>query len=304
VTVDGASIWSAPTIPSIVLATVKVGTVLDVLAQGNAWYRVVLPGDPTRSGYIQVRQVESAPDRILPPGARAPVQARDVVKRPPRRAYLSVSGGYVPAPVDFDTSATFTKNVEEGTLDVVYDNQRTPLFDVGYGIEINGGLFFAVGVSYVNGTSDVTIEQQVPHPFFFDKKRTVTGTVTGLQRDELALHLQAAWVQSISQRIQIQVAGGPTLFRLEQTFVTDVNYTEEYPFDTAEFDSAVTEKQDKVRWGANAQLNVVVMLNRQVSIDGLVRYSRATVPFEASDGSTFDAAAGGLQVGAGLRFQF
>ena len=40
---------------------------------------------------------------------------------------------------------------------------------------------------------------------------------------------------------------------------------------TAEFDSAVTEKQNKLRWGANAQLNVVVMMNRQVSIDGLVR---------------------------------
>jgi hypothetical protein len=83
-----------------------------------------------------------------------------------------------------------------------------------------------------------------------------------------------------------------------------VNYTEEYPFDTAEFESAVTEKQDKFRLGANAQLNIIVMLNRQVSLDGLVRYSRASVPFEAPDGSTFDAAAGGLQVGGGLRFGF
>jgi hypothetical protein len=165
-------------------------------------------------------------------------------------------------------------------------------------------LFFALGVSYVNGTSDVSIEQQIPHPFFFDKNRTVTATVTGLQRDELALHFQAAWIVPISRRVELQVAGGPTLFRLEQTFVTDVNYTEEYPFDTAEFDSAVTETQQKFRWGGNAQLNIVVMLKRQVSLDGLVRYSRASVPFEAPDGSTFDAAAGGLQVGGGLRFGF
>ncbi len=305
VSVDGASILSAPTVPSTVLSTVKVGTVLGVLAQAGEWYRVWLPGDPTRIGYILAREVESAPDQLVLPGsAPAGQPGAAAAQGSRRRAYLSILGGYMPAPLDFDTSTTFTKNVEEGTLDVAYENQTVPVIDVGAGVEVYRGLFLAASMSYASGTSDVTIDQEIPHPFFFDRTRRATATVAGLPRDELALHLQAAWILPVGRRIQLSAAGGPTLFRLDQTLVTDVDYIEEYPFDSVVLDDAVTEIQRQFRWGFNVQVNVITMLSRHLGVDGLIRYSRATVPFDGPDESTLDVPAGGFEVGVGVRFGF
>ncbi|HKY20632.1 MAG TPA: hypothetical protein VJM31_05380, partial [Vicinamibacterales bacterium] len=93
---DGASIWSNPSVPGIVLVTVKAGTLLEVVGQAGAWYCVKLPSDSTREGYILARQVEGSVGPLkpsVPPGGQAGLARRPP---PPRRAFLSVGGSYQP----------------------------------------------------------------------------------------------------------------------------------------------------------------------------------------------------------------
>ncbi|HKY21204.1 MAG TPA: hypothetical protein VJM31_08300, partial [Vicinamibacterales bacterium] len=199
---------------------------------------------------------------------------------------------------------SFTEFIEEGSRTTKYKTQRGGLIDVSYGVELTRGLFLAGAVSRFDGSSDVDIDQQIPHPFFFDQMRTLKGTATALKREEIAVHFQAAGITRINRRVHLFLGLGPSLFRLKQTIVKDVTYTQEYPFDEVSFASAQTELQERTRVGANIQLNIVTMVARHVGVDGLVRFSRASMSFTGSDGSKFSVRAGGLHVGIGLRAEF
>jgi hypothetical protein len=134
--------------------------------------------------------------------------------------------------------------------------------------------------------------------------RTLKGKATALARDEIAVHFQAARLISINKRVHLVVAGGPSLFKLKQTFVRDVTYTQEYPYDTVTFERAVTELQEKTRVGFNAQLNLITMVGKHIGVDGVIRFSHASLTYAGSDKSTFIVPAGGVHVGVGLRAEF
>jgi hypothetical protein len=307
VAVDGASIWSAPSVPSIVLATVKAGTELEVLARFGAWYRVRLPDDPTRIGYVLVRQVEGSTEGLsIPPSSGRTGQPRTPVRRraQPRRSFISGSAGYLSTILNFESTTSFAEFLEQTSRTTSYNTRGTPLVDIGYGVEIRRGLFGAAAISWTSGSSDADIDQQIPHPFFFERRRTLKAEAAALPREEIALHLQGAGRVPINQRIHLFFAAGPSLFKLKQSFVTDVAYTHEYPFDAVEFDKAVTAIQEKTQWGGNVQLNVITMLHRHLGIDGLVRFSRASVRFTLPGESNVTVPAGGLHVALGLRAEF
>jgi hypothetical protein len=306
VTVDGASIWSQPAVPSIVLATVKAGTELEVLARFGFWYRVRLPDDPTRIGYILVRQVEgSAEGLTIPPSQRAG-QPRTPVRRrgQPRRSFISGSAGYPSTILNFENTTSFAQFLEQGSRTTTYNTRGTPLVDIGYGVEVRRGLFAAGAISWMSGSSVADIDQQIPHPFFFEQMRTLKAEATALQREEIALHLQAAGLVPISRRIHLFFGAGPSLFKLKQSFVTDVAYTHEYPFDSVVFDKVDTTMREKTQWGGNVQLNIITMMNRHVGLDGLVRFSRASLRFTLPDETNVAVPAGGLHVALGLRAEF
>jgi hypothetical protein len=289
--------------PAIVLATAKTGTTLEVLARVGSWYRVRLPNDRSRTGYIQIRLVEGKVD--VPTVGGPAVQARGPARRgPPKRSFISASGGYLPSILNFDATSSFTVFVEEGTRNITYETRQTPLLDVSGGGEIQRNLFVAVAVSWAKGKVDADINEQVPHPFYFDQKRTLEGTAEKLSREEIAGHFQLAKRAPLTRRVSFVLGAGPSVFRLKQAFVTDVTYNETYPFDSVEFRGATTTEQRKTGWGGNVQLNVVTMLSRQAGIDVLIRYSRGFVNFPGSAGSTTRVPTGGLHVAIGLRGEF
>jgi hypothetical protein len=307
VTVEGASIWSAPSTPSIVMATVTVGTMLQVVNQEGSWYRVRLPNDPARVGFILVRQVEGGPagDRIPPMSPQSAARSAAVRRRgPPRRAFASIGGGYQAETLHFENTVSFTEFVEQGSRKLTYSTQRRPLFDVGGGVEIVPGLFIAAAASRYTGFSDVAIDEQIPHPLFFGQMRTLTAEAKDLPRDETALHIQAAGLVRVNKRMHMVLAAGPSLFKLKQGLVTDVKYNQEYPYDVVTFQGIVSAVQEKTAAGFNAQLNVVTMVGRHVGVDGFARFSHATMTFTDAKSVAFTAPAGGLQLGVGLRAEF
>jgi hypothetical protein len=217
-----------------------------------------------------------------------------------------VSGGvgYQPAALNFESKVSFTDFVESGSRTTTYKTRRGALLDVGFGVELRRSLFAALAVSRFSGSSDADIVEQVPHPLFFNQPRTLKARATALPRDEVAVHFQAARLVPINRRVHLIVAGGPTLFKLKQTLVRDVTYTQDYPYDAVTFERALTELQEKTRVGFNAQLNVITMVGKHVGVDGLIRFSRTSLTYVGSDKSTFTVPAGGMRIGVGLRAEF
>jgi hypothetical protein len=219
------------------------------------------------------------------------------------RGFILVNGGYQVLSQDFQTASTFRVNVEDANVTTDYEVKGGPTFDVAGGIAVWRRLIAGAGVTRFSRTTASTLNGSVPHPFFFNRPRTVTGDVAGLEHDELAVHVQLRATAPIGPRLQVAAFGGPSWFQVKQDIVTTFTWNESYPFDSATFASAVSERAKGSKLGFNAGTDIAFFLTKQLGVGGGIQYSSATVELDAAGGSQ-EIKAGGVNVGGGLRVRF
>ena len=222
----------------------------------------------------------------------------------PTRFTIGVSGGVQQASEDLSDHFSFPKNVETETVDVKYPMKPSALIDLGIGVRIWKSLGVGVAVSASSGKGDANVTASVPHPFFFNQPRIVTGTETGIAHSETGVHLQLQYLVPATGRVHFVLEGGPTWMYVDHEVVTDVTVTESYPYDTAAFGGAVTKSTNASALGFNAGVDVSWMFVESVGVGGMIRYTRADVDLKAIEGRTLSMKAGGVQGGVGIRVIF
>jgi opacity protein-like surface antigen len=222
----------------------------------------------------------------------------------PVRGFVGVNVGYQASTTEFDDSFTFTRDQETGTSRVTYPIDAGVMFDVGGGVLVWGQL--GVGAAFSRFTRDgvVNASSSIPHPFFFQQNREVSGEADGIQREETGVHLQAQYSVPVTGRLELTLMGGPSILHVNQDVVIDVNYDEEYPFDTAAFASVDSSPKKGSKVGFNVGADVRWMFTRTIGAGALVRFTRATIDLDAGDNRTVAVDAGGTQIAAGVRIQF
>jgi hypothetical protein len=227
-------------------------------------------------------------------------------KAPPKpaRFTLSVSGGAQAAPNDVADHITLPRNLETETIDLKYPMKPQVLVDVGAAFRVwkNLGLGVAASRATGRGTADVTAS--IPHPFFFNQPRTVTGTEQGIVHAETGVHLQLQYLVPASGHLRFVLAAGPTWTTVEHEVANSLTVVESYPYDTATFGGAVTKLSKASAVGFNAGIDVTWMFARNAGVGGLIRYTRADVEIGAGEGRTLAMKAGGVQAGVGIRLAF
>lgn len=218
--------------------------------------------------------------------------------------WLSVNVGFQGPPAAFTADTTFTSNVETGTISTDYRFNSAMLFDVGGGVRIWRNLGLGVSVSSFTKEDDLDVSARVPHPFLFNQPRTVTGQLSGVERREIGVHIQAMWMIPAGNHLQIGVLGGPSFIMVRQGVVTAVNITETYPFDSATFRSADSAEQSRHAVGFHAGVDASYLFNQRIGVGGIARFARARATFDLVDGGTVKADLGGAQVAGGLRVRF
>jgi hypothetical protein len=219
----------------------------------------------------------------------------------PLRVSVNV-GGQVTG-TTLEQSFNLTRNVEPMPVTASIEAKTATVIEGGVAFKLVRG--FAVGYAYTatshTATGDVTAA--VPHPFFFDRRRSISGTVQ-IPEDGSANHISAEYIVPAGP-VELTLLGGPTFFRIKQTLVTDVTYTEEYPYDTATFGSATTTLVKQNVTGYHVGADVALKLTRNIGVGALARYSRgSTTTLTAADGNTVKYDVGGLQISGGLRLAF
>jgi hypothetical protein len=220
------------------------------------------------------------------------------------RGYAAISVDYQASSSSFRGGLSFPSFLETETVTSTYTVASTPGFDIAGGVRIWRHL--AVGANatrFAKGTG-AAVTATVPHPFFFNKAREVNGEAGGVRHEEIAVHVQAAWIVPIAERWLLTLFGGPSAFNVTQSLVSDIAINESYPYDSATFASATLQKTTKTRIGGHAGADVTLMLSRRIGVGGTLRFSRATFKFGTDHGQTVTVDAGGPQVGAGVRFRF
>lgn len=227
----------------------------------------------------------------------------------PTRVLISANAVVATTSTTFSDTFTYqhpyTANIpgEEASVDSSFKTPTAALFDGGVLVKVFRNV--AVGVAFYqsSSTEDLQISARIPHPFFQGRHRAVEGS-TPARHEETGVHVDAAYVLPVADKVYAAVSGGPSHFTLSQRVVKSVAISETYPYDTASFASAELESASASGWGFNVGVDVGWMLTRNFGAGALVRYSRATLSLRPSGRDPREIDVGGLHAGIGARVAF
>ena len=228
---------------------------------------------------------------------------------PEQKAFASVNFGFEGLKQDVTQTAEFPLYDETATWTAPHAVKGTPTFDIGGGYYVRRNV--AVGLAYTMRSKhqrDVTVSANVPSPIFTDALRTATGDARGLEHSEQAVHLQALWRVPVLVEFDVHVFGGPTFFRVKDELINTVSINEaDGNFSSINVGDIGVSSQSHSSLGFNLGVDTRYMLMRNVGVGAMLRYSRGTVDLTNAPGTTPEKLtidAGGLEIGAGLRFRF
>jgi hypothetical protein len=222
------------------------------------------------------------------------------------RVFVNVNYGGLTQKQDLKQTAEFSIYDETGTWEANHTIEGGPFFDIGGGYRVMRNVF--VGVSFTQGTKqtrDVTVNASVPSPIFFDTFRAATGTATGLEHKERAVHLQALLQVPVTVEFGVTLFAGPTFFSVDDALVSGFSLTE--ASDSVSISDVRTEAQDHTATGFHVGFDAQYMFVRNAGVGGMLRYSKGSVDLRApadTGSQTFNIDTGGLEIGVGLRFRF
>lgn len=256
----------------------------------------------------QASAAKQRPERDVttqPKTLAQPTPAQRLTTQPvARHGFLIVNGGYQLTSNNFTDGATRRQYAEDGRVDTTYKVNAGPAFNVAAGARVWKALGVGVGVSRFSTSTPATLTGSVPNPFFFNQPRSISGSVGGLKREELAVHVQARGMLEAGPRLEVMAFGGPSFFQVKQSVVTDFSISESYPYDAATFQSAITTQSTTSKIGVNAGGDVAFFFTRQVGVGVTAQFAGTTVEIEGVGGAKHDLKVGGGTVGGGLRIRF
>jgi hypothetical protein len=214
------------------------------------------------------------------------------------RVIVSANVSYLAASHTFDDTRTFELNHETARFTADYEVEARTGMDIGAFVRLWRGLGAGVAYTGFKDERDIAISGTLPHPIVFGRDRSIEGTAPG-SREENAIHLSAAFIVPLSGKFQAVIFGGPSFFTVKQSVVTDIDWDEAYPFDTATFRSATVETEEESKTGFNVGADVAYYFTKTLGVGGIVRYSSTKVDF-----SLGEVDAGGAMVGGGVRLRF
>jgi hypothetical protein len=220
------------------------------------------------------------------------------------RVRVDISAGQQTTTTQFSQAGTFEEFLENASFNVANKVKTDAFYDAGFNVRLWRSLSAGVALSYFTKADSAAVQATIPHPFFFDRPRAISGQGTGLKRTETGVHIVAAWTVPVTDRFELTFSGGPSVFQLQQDLIQRVSYSQSYPYDAAQFTGVTSQRIKGQAVGGHVGADVTWKLSRHLGIGTAVRYSRAT--FDASIGSSdstpFDV--GGFHAGGGLRLMF
>ena len=219
------------------------------------------------------------------------------------RGWFGISGGVQPSANTLTDAFDLTLYTEPERITVEYPLNSGPVIAANGGYRVWKRLAIGAGVSHHSDSSSMNLTASLPHPFFDNTFRVIEGRAPG-HRTETGVHVHLGWMMPLSPKFRLLLTAGPSFMDVSQDIVTNVQFAETFPFDTAEFTGVDTRRASDRGTGFNAGADLWWMFGKKVAAGALVQVTRARVRLDAGDGRTISVDAGGVQVGAGLRFAF
>ena len=216
--------------------------------------------------------------------------------------FITISGGAQPTARSLRTTGSTPLFGETATWDSTVGVGSAGLFDLNGGYRVWRNVAVALGYSRYSDTSSVGVTASIPDPLFFDMATVENLTGSGLSHSENALHLSAAYVLPITDRIDVTVLGGPTFFFVKKDVVSDITVTD------GTLASATRTRLEETTTGGHFTLDVRYRLLgprwglQHIGAGIFVRYTGGSI--DGGSVGAGDIGVGGFNYGAGVRIGF
>lgn len=239
---------------------------------------------------ISISVLALAASVIIPASAAAQMTWTD-------RGYATINGGGQAGSRTLTTQPAFTLYDEESTLVSTQKAGGGGFVEIGGGYKVWENLLVALSYSHVGGDNDAAIAANVPDPLIFDRPRPVTTSLSKASYSENAIHISGVWMVPVTDKIDVGVSAGPTIFMVSQEIPSGLTVSEPVPTVT----NVSAAKVKKTTGGFHAGVDVTYLLTDKVGAGLLARYTVGSVKLpDATDSLTV----GGFQLGVGLRYRF
>jgi hypothetical protein len=203
---------------------------------------------------------------------------------------------------DFTTRSEPIINDEPALITSAQNVGSGLLFEISGGYRVWRNLIVGLGYSHFGDSSASTVTAAIPHPLVSDTPRNASASVGDLGHSENGFHFTATWMIPVTDKIEVGVFGGPSVFSVGQDLVSDVGYTESADFTSVTLNDPVITEENVTAVGVNIGAEVTYLLRPRYGITGFMRYAGATADFDGVDGG--DLKVGGFHIGFGFRYRF
>lgn len=213
------------------------------------------------------------------------------------QGFVNVTGGAQAGTHSLDTATTFDLYGEKATVASGQQVKGGGFFDITAGYKVWRNLAAAIGYSHTGSSADATIAASIPDPRIYDRPRSVSSSTAGLDHSENVINLMGVWMVPVTDKIDVGVSAGPSIFSVTQGLPSNVSIVEPGPT----VSSVVTSDVKKTTVGFNAGVDVTYLVTKRVGVGGLARYTWGSADL---DGASGKLTVGGFQIGGGLRLRF
>jgi hypothetical protein len=229
----------------------------------------------------------------------------------PERMFVTMDLPFQPLNNDFSESLSFADSVrttENVDFLVRYPSTRGALFDIGGGVRLGTHLGVGVTASWSQRSSSGSFDVKLPNPLVASSPLELTGSVSGLKRHELGIHIQALYARRLGNNVRVMLSGGPSVFNTKQDLVSSIEVDILPGFRSLQLDQALVTEDSQSSFGFNVGADLTWTLASHLGIGTVTRYSRANVTWEPVSASgvtrAIETHAGGLHIGGGIRLLF
>jgi hypothetical protein len=213
------------------------------------------------------------------------------------QGFVNVTGGAQTGTHSLKTSTTFDLYDEKAAVTTEQDVKARGIFDITAGYKVWRNLAAAIGYSHAGGSSDASVKASIPDPVFFDRPRAIEAAASDLKHSENAFNLMGVWMVPVTDKIDVGVSAGPTIFHVTQELPSAIAVAEPGPT----VSSVTVSDESKTTVGINLGVDVTYLVTKRIGVGGLARYTWGSADI---DGATDSLTVGGFQIGGGLRLRF
>ncbi|MEW6457308.1 MAG: SH3 domain-containing protein [Acidobacteriota bacterium] len=315
---DNVNVRSGPSVENSVLWVAHSGDVYQLLERIDDWYKICLPEDKTKIGYVFARLAvpveeekleeekpevkEKVKEEVKEPVFQPPV--REAKKEGRKGFFVFFTGGYNINSISFKDEWQFFHDQEYGPFSGAYEGSPGAIFEAGAGFKFTPSLGIFVSYEPFSGKNSGDFSAGIPHPFYFNKHRNMSWENKSIKYTESAINFDFIFSLNPQSTISFSLFAGGTYFNVSTELVDKFYWSQSYPYDSVTYSSSEMKSYSVSPFGFNGGVVIDIFFIENVALNIIAKYTVGSASIKTESGSEITFNAGGARGGVGLKVIF